>query len=263
MVGDQQSALFGQACFSAGEAKCTYGTGCFLLMNTGKELCLSRQGLLTTIAVGIGGQVRYALEGSVFMGGALMQWLRDEVGILPCVSDAGHFAREVPDNGGVYIVPAFTGLGAPYWDMYARGTILGLTRGAGAKHIIRAAEEAIAYQVFDLVRAMELDTGICLRNLKVDGGASQDDFLLQFQADILRVTAVRGDIRETTGLGAAWLAGLWSGAFESEEELSRCWREDVEFSPALSEEKRTKLLGGWQRAVSRSRDWLRDPQTQN
>ena len=223
MAGDQQAALFGQTCFSPGDAKNTYGTGCFLLMNTGSTPCESKNGLLTTIAIGLDGGVQYALEGSVFVGGAVIQWLRDEMRFFTESRDAEYYARKVPDNGGVYLVPAFTGLGAPYWDMYARGCIVGLTRGTRREHIIRAAQESIAYQVADLVRAMEADTGVPLTQLKADGGASRDRFLMQFQADILDRQVRRPMIRETTALGAAYLAGLAAGVWRDREELRRLW----------------------------------------
>ena len=208
VAGDQQAALFGQGCFAPGEAKNTYGTGCFLLMNTGDHLCRSRNGLLTTVAVGLDGKVEYALEGSVFVGGAVIQWVRDELRFISEARDAEYYASKVPDTGGVYLVPAFTGLGAPYWDMYARGALVGITRGTSRDHIIRAAQESIAYQVWDLADAMEKDTGISLKELNADGGASRDSFLLQFQADILNKPVCRPRIRETTALGAAYLAGL-------------------------------------------------------
>ena len=214
MAGDQQAALFGQGCFSPGDAKNTYGTGCFLLMNTGDKPCASRNGLLTTVAVGLDGGVQYALEGSVFVGGAVIQWLRDELRFFPESRDAEYYAQKVPDNGGVYLVPAFTGLGAPYWDMYARGILVGLTRGTRREHITRAAQESIAYQVADLVHAMEADTGLPLGQLKADGGASRDAFLMQFQADILDREVRRPAIRETTALGAAYLAGLAAGVWQ-------------------------------------------------
>ena len=210
-AGDQQAALFGQCCFAPGEAKNTYGTGCFLLMNTGETPCVSRHGLVTTIAAGLGGHVTYALEGSVFVGGAVIQWLRDEMRFLSEASDAEYYAQKVDSTGGVYFVPAFTGLGAPYWDMYARGAIVGITRGTKREHIIRAAQESIAYQSMDLVAAMEKDTGVPLRELRVDGGASRDAFLMQFQADMLATPVRRPVIRETTALGAAYLAGLAVG----------------------------------------------------
>ena len=257
IAGDQQAALFGQTCFEPGDAKNTYGTGCFLLMNTGDRPFESKNGLITTIAVGLGGRVQYALEGSVFVGGAVIQWLRDELRFFTDSSDAEYYAQKVPDNGGVYLVPAFTGLGAPYWDMYARGAILGLTRGTKREHIIRAAQESIAYQVADLVRAMEADTGLPLSALKADGGASRDRFLLQFQADIIGREVRRPAIRETTALGAACLAGLAAGVWESTGELKRLWVCDSTFEPALATEDREQLLSGWHRAVGRSRDWAR------
>ena len=256
MAGDQQAALFGQGCFSPGDAKNTYGTGCFLLMNTGDTPCESRNGLLTTIAVGLNGKVEYALEGSVFVGGAVIQWLRDELRFFPDSRDAEYYARKAPDNGGVYLVPAFTGLGAPYWDMYARGMLIGLTRGTRREHITRAAQESIAYQVADLARAMEADTGVPLTSLKADGGASRDGFLMQFQADILGRAVLRPAIRETTALGAAYLAGLAAGVWESREELSRLWRCDTTFSPAMDARHREHLLADWHRAVERCRGWV-------
>ena len=261
MAGDQQAALFGQGCFSPGDAKNTYGTGCFLLMNTGEIPCRSRNGLLTTIAIGLDGGVQYALEGSVFVGGAVIQWLRDELRFFPDSRDAEYYARKVPDNGGVYLVPAFTGLGAPYWDMYARGMLIGLTRGTRREHITRAAQESIAYQVADLVRAMEADTGVPLTNLKADGGASRDGFLLQFQADILDRAVLRPAVRETTALGAAYLAGLAVGVWGSRSELSRLWRCDTAFHPAMDTAGRERLLGEWHRAVDRCRGWSRENPT--
>ena len=261
MAGDQQAALFGQGCFSPGDAKNTYGTGCFLLMNTGEIPCRSRNGLLTTIAIGLDGKVQYALEGSVFVGGAVIQWLRDELRFFPDSRDAEYYARKVPDNGGVYLVPAFTGLGAPYWDMYARGMLIGLTRGTRREHITRAAQESIAYQVADLVRAMEADTGVPLTNLKADGGASRDGFLLQFQADILDRAVLRPAVRETTALGAAYLAGLAVGVWGSRSELSRLWRCDIAFHPAMDTAGRERLLGEWHRAVDRCRGWSRENPT--
>ena len=257
IAGDQQAALFGQTCFDKGMAKNTYGTGCFLLMNTGTEPCVSRNGLLTTIAVGLGGKVQYALEGSVFVGGAVIQWLRDELRFFTESRDAEYYARKVEDNGGVYLVPAFTGLGAPYWDMYARGTLVGLTRGTRREHIIRAAQESIAYQVYDLVRAMEADTGLPLNQLRADGGASRDRFLMQFQADILERTVRRPAIRETTALGAAYLAGLAVGLWRDLDELRQLWICDTSFRPAMDPGRRASLLSGWHKAVGRSRDWAR------
>ncbi|MCI7158575.1 glycerol kinase GlpK [Pseudoflavonifractor sp. P01025] len=255
IAGDQQAALFGQGCFQPGEAKNTYGTGCFLLMNTGEQLCRSENGLLTTIAIGLNGRVQYALEGSVFVGGAVIQWVRDELRFISESRDAEYYASKVPDTGGVYLVPAFTGLGAPYWDMYARGALVGLTRGTNRDHIIRAAQESIAYQSWDLVDAMEKDTGIPLSALNADGGASRDKFLMQFQADILNKPVRRPVIRETTALGAALLAGLATGVWSSQEEVKSRMKTDSLYEPAMDEAKRQKLLRGWHKAVGRSLDW--------
>lgn len=255
IAGDQQAALFGQGCFQPGEAKNTYGTGCFLLMNTGEQLCRSENGLLTTIAIGLGGKVQYALEGSVFVGGAVIQWVRDELRFISESRDAEYYASKVSDTGGVYLVPAFTGLGAPYWDMYARGALVGLTRGTNRDHIIRAAQESIAYQSWDLVDAMEKDTGIPLSVLNADGGASRDKFLMQFQADILHKPVRRPVIRETTALGAALLAGLATGVWGSLEEVKSRMKTDRLYEPAMDEATRTKLLRGWHKAVGRSLDW--------
>ena len=253
IAGDQQAALFGQTCFESGEAKNTYGTGCFLLMNTGETPVVSRNGLLTTIAVGLNGKVSYALEGSIFVGGAVVQWLRDELGLISDSSDTEYFARKVADTAGVYVVPAFTGLGAPHWDMNARGAILGLTRGAGRNHIIRAALESIAYQTADVLRAMEEDAGIPLRELRVDGGASANGFLMQFQADIMDRPLRRPMIRETTALGAAYLAGLATGVWKSLDDVRGGWTLDCLYEPAMEAEKREKLLNGWHEAVDRVR----------
>lgn len=255
IAGDQQAALFGQCCFEAGQAKNTYGTGCFLLMNTGDKPCMSQNGLITTIAIGLNGQVQYALEGSVFVGGAVIQWLRDEMRFITESKDAEYYAQKVENTGGVYLVPAFTGLGAPHWDMYARGCLIGLTRGTRREHIIRAAQESIAYQSYDLVKAMEKDTGSELSELKVDGGASRDAFLMQFQADILGCEVHRPMIRETTALGAAYLAGLVVGVWKDQEEIRRLWNCDVTFRSKMEEEEREKLLHGWHKAVGRSLNW--------
>ena len=255
IAGDQQAALFGQTCFAPGDAKNTYGTGCFLLMNTGTTPCESKNGLLTTIAIGLNGGVQYALEGSVFVGGAVIQWLRDEMRFFTDSRDAEYYAKKVPDNGGVYLVPAFTGLGAPWWDMYARGAIVGITRGTKREHIIRAAQESIAYQVADLVSAMEKETGIPLTQLKADGGASRDMFLMQFQADIIDRAVRRPAIRETTALGAAYLAGLAAGVWKDQEELKGLWACDTIYHPNMDHAQREKLLAGWHKAVSRSRGW--------
>lgn len=257
IAGDQQAALFGQTCFEPGDAKNTYGTGCFLLMNTGSVPCESHNGLITTIAVGREGSVQYALEGSVFVGGAVIQWLRDEMRFFTESRDAEYYAQKVPDNGGVYLVPAFTGLGAPYWDMYARGVLVGLTRGTRREHIIRAAQESIAYQVADLVHAMESDTGVPLTQLKADGGASRDLFLMQFQADIIDREVRRPAIRETTALGAAYLAGLATKVWQNTDEIRQLWMCDTTFAPRMEAAERERLMAGWHKAVGRSRDWSR------
>ena len=255
IAGDQQAALFGQCCFSPGDAKNTYGTGCFLLMNTGETLFQSQNGLVSTIAVGLHGKVQYALEGSVFVGGAVIQWVRDELRFITESRDAEYYASKVPDTGGVYLVPAFTGLGAPHWDMYARGALVGLTRGTTREHIIRAAQESIAYQVADLVDAMEKDTGIPLSSLNADGGASRDSFLMQFQADILNRSVHCPRIRETTALGAAFLAGLAVGVWSSPEELRSLRVLDRQYQARMDRPRREKLLQGWHKAVGRSLDW--------
>ncbi len=255
IAGDQQAALFGQKCFDAGEAKNTYGTGCFLLMNTKYDAVESKAGLVTTIAVGIDGKVEYRLEGSVFVGGAVIQWLRDELRILNDSKDAEYFAKKVKSTGGVYLVPAFTGLGAPYWDMYARGSIIGITRGTKREHIIRAAQESIAYQSMDLVNAMEKDIGRKLDSLNVDGGACRDDFLMQFQADVLDGKVIRPKMRETTALGAAFLAGLAVGVWKDRNEIRKMDNFDRIFSPTMDGDEREKLVKGWHKAVGRSLDW--------
>ncbi len=257
MAGDQQSALFGQTCFAPGQAKNTYGTGCFLLMNTGDTPVESKNGLVTTIAAAPSGRTCYALEGSVFVGGAVIQWLRDELRFFSESQDAEYYAQKVSDNGGVYLVPAFTGLGAPHWDMYARGAIVGLTRGTRREHIIRAAQESIAYQVLDLVRAMESDTGVPLTELKADGGASRDGFLMQFQSDIIDRPVSRPAIRETTALGAAYLAGLATGVWRDTEELSTLWKPGKTFSPQMDKEERDRLTTQWHKAVGRSLHWAK------
>ena len=257
IAGDQQAALFGQTCFAPGDAKNTYGTGCFLLMNTGDTPVASKNGLITTIAIGLEGKVQYALEGSVFVGGAVIQWLRDEMRFFTDSRDAEYYAQKVDSNGGVYLVPAFTGLGAPYWDMYARGAILGITRGTKREHIIRAAQESIAYQVADLVQAMEADTGMPLNWLKADGGASRDRFLMQFQADILAKEVRRPAIRETTALGAAYLAGLATGVWKDQEEIKRLWMCETTFAPDMEQARREKLVSDWHKAVGRSRGWAK------
>ncbi len=257
IAGDQQAALFGQACFNPGDAKNTYGTGCFLLMNTGDKPFMSKNGLITTIGIGLDGKVEYALEGSVFVGGAVIQWLRDEMRFFAESRDAEYYAQKVKDNGGVYLVPAFTGLGAPYWDMYARGSIIGITRGTKREHIIRAAQESIAYQVADLVLAMEADTGLPLKGLRADGGASRDGFLMQFQADILQKQVYRPKIRETTALGAAYLAGLATGVWSGREEIRKSWICDSTFEPRMTGEESERLMDNWHKAVGRSRGWAK------
>lgn len=254
-AGDQQSALFGQNCFEEGTAKNTYGTGCFLLMNTGEKPVKSENGLLTTISWGVDGKVEYALEGSIFMGGASIQWLRDELRMIKSAADSEKYAMRVEDTNGVYVVPAFTGLGAPYWDMYARGTIVGLTRGAKKEHLIRATLESIAYQTKDVLEAMQNDAKMELKALKVDGGASNNNFLMQFQSDILNVKIDRPKIVETTALGAAYLAGLAVGFFKSKEDIKKRWVCDREFTPKMNEETREKSYKGWKKAVERSLAW--------
>ncbi|MCC3145906.1 glycerol kinase GlpK [Halanaerobium sp. Z-7514] len=255
IAGDQQAATFGQVCYEKGMAKNTYGTGCFMLMNTGEEAVASENGLLTTIAYGIDGKVNYALEGSIFIAGAAIQWLRDELNLIDNAPDSEYFANKVEDTGGVYVVPAFAGLGAPYWDMYARGTIVGLTRGSSKEHLIRATLESIAYQTRDVLEAMEADSGIELKTLRVDGGAAMNDFLMNFQADILGVEVERPKVNETTALGAAYLAGLAVGFWDNKEELVAKWDRDALFVPKMAEEKKEKLYAGWQKAVERAKDW--------
>lgn len=255
IAGDQHAALFGQTCFEPGDVKNTYGTGCFMLMNTGKELCRSQNGMLTTIAIGLPGKVQYAIEGSIFVGGAVIQWLRDELRFISESADSEYFAKKVKNNGGVYIVPAFTGLGAPHWDMYARGAIFGLTRGTGRNHIIRAALESIAYQSKEVLDAIVADTGISVSELRVDGGASANNFLMQFQADLLNLSVRRPMIRETTALGAAYLAGLAVGIWKDTDEIKHQWTLDKMFLPETDETTRVKNWTGWQKAVSRSKGW--------
>lgn len=255
LIGDQQAALFGQACFNEGEMKSTYGTGCFLLMNTGAKPINSKHKLLTTIALGLNGQIQYALEGSVFIGGALIKWLRDELGIIKSAHECDVLAESVENSNGVILVPAFTGLGAPYWDSYARGTIVGLTRGANKAHICRAALEAIAYQVKDEIECMKEDAGIKLTSLKVDGGASVSNLMMQFQADILNTPVYRPENTETTVTGAAFLAGLATGFWKSKDEIKNVWKINRIFTPSMEESDRTKLYAQWQKAVERSRNW--------
>lgn len=255
MAGDQHASLFGQACLQPGMVKNTYGTGCFMLMNTGGKRVRSENGLLSTMAWRIGGKPTYALEGSVFMGGATIQWLRDEMKLLTTAAESEAVAASVEDTGGVYLVPAFTGLGAPWWDMYSRGTLIGMTRGTGRAHVVRAALEAIAYQSADLMRAMAQDSGAAPTRLQVDGGASANAFLMQFQADVMNVPVVRPRVLETTALGAALLAGLAVGVYDGLEDTARVWQQDLLFEPRMEQRERERLLRGWRRAVDRARDW--------
>lgn len=258
IAGDQQAALFGQCCFEQGDAKNTYGTGCFLLMNTGKEAIISKSGLLTTIAASTSESVEYALEGSVFVAGAGIQWLRDSMRMIKTSPQSQEYAEAVEDTAGVYIVPAFAGMGAPYWNQYARGTVVGLTRGCTKEHFIRATLESIAYQTADVLRAMEQDSGIDLKSLKVDGGASANDFLMQFQADIVNTQVHRPKCIETTALGAAYLAGLATGYWKDKEEIRENWQMGAVFEPNMPDEKRTELLKGWKKAVKCAMVWAED-----
>ena len=257
MAGDQHASLFGQACLKTGDIKNTYGTGCFMLMNTGDKPVMSEHGLLTTMAWRINGKPIYALEGSVFMGGATVQWLRDELKIIESAAETEGIAQSVQSTGGVYLVPAFTGLGAPWWDMYSRGTLIGMTRGTGRAHIVRAALEAIAYQSADLMDAMAADCGSRPESLQVDGGASANSFLMQFQADITGIPVVRPRVLETTALGAALLAGLGAGIYSSLEETTKIWQRDLEFTPRMDEATRLLNLKGWHDAVERSLGWAK------
>ncbi len=255
VAGDQQAALFGQCCFEQGEVKNTYGTGCFMLMHTGHEAIRSKSGLLTTIAAGVSGEAEYALEGSVFIAGAGIQWLRDGLGLVRTAEESEAAAKQVADTAGMYIVPAFAGLGAPYWNQYARGMAVGLTRGCGREHFIRAVLESIAYQTADVLTAMERDSGICLKSLKVDGGASANDFLMQFQADILNTKVHRPKCIETTALGAAYLAGLAVGYWKDRAEIYENWQMETEFAPQMEDGRRQQLLDGWHRAVKCALAW--------
>ena len=257
-AGDQQAALFGQTCFEPGQAKNTYGTGCFLLMNTGERPVFSQNGLVTTIAWGLDGKVDYALEGSIFVAGAAIQWLRDELRLIDSAADSEYLAGKVPDTNGCYVVPAFTGLGAPHWDQYARGAIVGLTRGVNKNHIIRATLASIAYQTYDVIAAMEADSGIRLYNLKVDGGASANNLLMQMQSDIIQSTVSRPKCVETTALGAAYLAGLAVGYWSSREDVVRNWAIDRTFTPSIPSAARDEMVRGWERAVQRSLQWATD-----
>ena len=258
MAGDQHASLFGQACLQPGMVKNTYGTGCFMLMNTGSERVRSQNGLLSTMAWRIGGKPTYALEGSVFMGGATIQWLRDEMKMIATAAESEGLAKSVKDTGGVYLVPAFTGLGAPWWDMYSRGTLIGMTRGTGRAHVVRAALESIAYQSADLMDAMVKDCGHAPTQLQVDGGASANAFLMQFQSDIMGVPVVRPQVMETTALGAALLAGLAVGVYASPEDTAAVWQRDLTFEPQMEEHHRTQLLHGWHKAVERSLAWAKE-----
>ncbi len=254
-AGDQQCALFGQCCFEPGQMKNTYGTGCFLLMNTGHDIVKSQNGLVTTIAASADGTVQYALEGSIFIAGAAIQWLRDELGVLTSASESLSYAKRVPDTAGGYVVPAFTGLGAPYWSQRARGAIVGITRGFSRAHLVRATLESLAYQTYDIVRAMERDSGIPIADLKVDGGASANNFLMQFQSDLIAADVYRPRCIETTALGAAYLAGLAVGYWSSLDDVRNNWAVDKIFTPELDEEKRRKLLHGWHKAVKCALLW--------
>ena len=257
-AGDQQAALFGQTCFNEGDAKNTYGTGCFMLMNTGEKPIFSKNDLLTTIAWGLDGKVTYALEGSVYVAGAAIQWLRDELKIVDSSPDSEYFATRVKDTNGCYVVPAFTGLGAPYWDPYARGAITGLTRGVNKYHVIRATLESLAYQTYDVLHAMELDSGKHLTSLKVDGGASNNNFLMQFQSDIINTNVLRPSCVETTAMGAAYLAGLAVGYWSSKEDVIKNWAVDKEFTPEMADDTRVACIKGWSKAVASTRGWAKD-----
>ena len=257
-AGDQQAALFGQTCFNAGEAKNTYGTGCFLLMNTGEKPVFSKNGLVTTVAWGLDGKVNYALEGSIFVAGAAIQWLRDELRIIDSAPDSEYMAKKVKDTNGCYVVPAFTGLGAPHWDQYARGTIVGITRGVNKYHIIRATLESLAYQVNDVLVAMKADSGIDLAALKVDGGASANNLLMQMQADISNAPVNRPMCVETTAMGAAYLAGLAVGYWASKEDVLQNWAIDRTFTPEITDEERNKKVRMWKKAVTYSFNWAKE-----
>ncbi len=257
-AGDQQAALFGQTCFEEGEAKNTYGTGCFLLMNTGEKPVFSKNGLVTTIAWGLGGKVNYALEGSIFVAGAAIQWLRDEMHLIDSSEDSEYMAGKVKDTSGCYVVPAFTGLGAPHWDQYARGTIVGITRGVNKYHIIRATLESLAYQVHDVLAAMKADSNLELSALKVDGGASANNFLMQFQADVTDAPVSRPKCVETTAMGAAYLAGLAVGYWKSKEDVRKNWQIDRTFIPEISDEKREACIRGWNKAVKYAYGWAKE-----
>ena len=257
-AGDQQAALFGQTCFQPGEAKNTYGTGCFLLMNTGEKPVFSQNGLVTTIAWGLGEKVTYALEGSIFVAGAAIQWLRDEMKLIANAAESEAVAQEVADTNGCYVVPAFTGLGAPYWDQYARGAIVGLTRGCNRAHIVRATLDSLTYQTYDVLNAMRADSGIALASLKVDGGASANNYLMQTQADVIGAPVLRPTCVESTAMGAAYLAGLAVGFWRDQAEIRKIWAVDRTFEPQLDAKSRDARLHGWHRAVQRAFDWAKE-----
>ena len=256
VAGDQQAALFGQLCLDPGSAKNTYGTGCFVVMNTGTKAVTSHNNLLTTVAWQLEGEVTYALEGSIFTAGSLVQWLRDELGLIASAPESEEVARSVPDNGGVYVVPALTGLGAPHWDPYARGTLFGLTRGTNRAHIVRAALESISYQVYDVISAMTEDAGRTISELRADGGASANDWLMQFQSDLLRIPVIRPAVMETTALGAAYFAGLEAGVWKSTRDLLAGWREDRVFKPVRQADEVATDINYWNRALARARGWI-------
>ena len=257
-AGDQQAALFGQTCFNPGDSKCTYGTGAFLLMNTGSKPIFSQNGLITTIGWGLNGEVTYALEGSIFVAGAAIQWLRDELRFIESAADSEYMARKVPDTNGCYVVPAFAGLGAPYWDAYARGAILGLTRGVNKYHIVRATLDSMAYQVNDVLCAMEADSGIGLSALKVDGGAAANGYLMQSQADICGAPVLRPRCVETTAMGAAYLAGLAVGYWANTDEIRQNWAIERTFTPEITEDNRTARIKGWKKAVRCTEGWAKE-----
>jgi len=259
IAGDQQAALFGQCCFEPGAVKNTYGTGCFILMNTGEKAAESKSRLLTTIAWGIGSKIEYALEGSVFIAGAAVQWLRDGLRMIDSAAEAESYALKAPDSGGMYVVPAFVGLGAPHWDQYARGAIVGITRSAGREHFVRATLESIAYQSRDVIKAMETDAGMPIKSIRVDGGASVNNFLMQFQADILNTEVIRPKVVESTALGAACLAGLAVGFYADRQEIAKNMAQDRAFKPSMQEAQRAKLVAGWKEAVARSLGWEKAP----
>lgn len=257
-IGDQQAALFGQGCFQKGDVKTTYGTGCFMLMNTGSQPIRSKNNLLTTIAIGLDGSVQYALEGSVFMGGATIKWLRDQLGLIRTAHECDTLAESVADSNGVILVPAFTGLGTPYWDSYARGLLIGLTRGVSKAHICRATLEAIAYQVKDMLICMREDAGFSIKEVKVDGGACVSDIMMQFQSDILSKPIFRPKNVETTALGAAFCAGLATGLWKDKDEILNIWTVERIFTPGMDKEKRERLYAQWKRAVERSKSWIQE-----